>query len=55
MRRLHSLSPNYGFDSPKGYSTPAHFEALNQFGVCPLHRRSFEPVRLAGEYAFTVA
>ncbi len=37
--------PDYGFDSHMGYSTPAHFEALRQHGPCPLHRRSFAPVR----------
>jgi ribonuclease HII len=39
--------PGYGFAVHKGYGTPAHLRALRALGPCPLHRRSFEPVRLA--------
>lgn len=45
MRQLHELYPDYGFASHKGYSTPEHLEALRRFGVCPIHRRTFAPVR----------
>jgi ribonuclease HII len=45
MRQLHELYPDYGFASHKGYSTPQHLEALQRFGICPIHRRSFAPVR----------
>lgn len=45
MRRMHDLYPQYGFDEHKGYSTPAHLEALKRHGACPIHRRSFAPVR----------
>ena len=45
MRRWHRRYPLYGFDTNKGYPTPAHLEALSRFGPCPIHRRSFEPVR----------
>ncbi|HXF18417.1 MAG TPA: ribonuclease HII [Burkholderiales bacterium] len=45
MRQLHALYPDYGFASHKGYSTPEHLEALRRFGVCPIHRRTFAPVR----------
>jgi ribonuclease HII len=44
MRRLHSTYPSYGFDGHVGYSTPAHREALESHGPCPLHRRSFATV-----------
>ena len=37
--------PQYGFASHKGYGTPQHLAALSQHGPCPLHRRSFAPVR----------
>lgn len=47
MTRLDAIYPQYGFASHKGYSTPQHYEALERFGPCPIHRRSFEPVRLA--------
>lgn len=50
MLRWHARYPAYGFDVHKGYPTPAHLEALALHGICPLHRRSFAPVRrrLAG-------
>lgn len=37
--------PQYGFASHKGYSTAAHLKALLKYGVSPIHRMSFEPVR----------
>lgn len=37
--------PGYAFERHKGYCTALHLEKLKQFGPCPLHRRSFEPVR----------
>jgi ribonuclease HII len=42
---LHALYPQYGFDQHKGYSTPLHMERLREHGPCPVHRRSFAPVR----------
>ncbi|MBL8525150.1 MAG: ribonuclease HII [Betaproteobacteria bacterium] len=39
--------PQYGFAQHKGYGTRAHMSALNQFGPCEIHRRSFAPVRAA--------
>jgi ribonuclease HII len=47
MVGLDALYPQYGFASHKGYSTPEHFAALGKYGPSPIHRRSFEPVRLA--------
>jgi ribonuclease HII len=44
---LHQLYPQYGFDQHKGYSTRMHMERLREHGACPVHRRSFAPVRLA--------
>lgn len=37
--------PGYGFARHKGYPVPAHVEALAKLGACPIHRRSFTPVR----------
>jgi ribonuclease HII len=45
MREMHLLYPDYGFDRHKGYSTREHLDALQRFGACPIHRRSFAPVR----------
>lgn len=36
--------PNYGFDRHKGYGTRAHLAALQRYGPCSAHRRSFAPV-----------
>lgn len=33
--------PHYGFAAHKGYGTQAHKEALDRYGPCPLHRKSF--------------
>jgi len=45
MLQLHEQYPAYGFAQHKGYGTEAHLAALRQYGVTPLHRRSFAPVR----------
>ena len=45
MQTLHDQFPMYGFNQHMGYPTPFHFETLKEFGPCPLHRRSFAPVR----------
>ena len=42
---LHALYPEYGFDQHKGYGTAMHLERLREHGACPVHRRSFAPVR----------
>jgi ribonuclease HII len=47
MRELHQLHPQYGFDHHKGYATEVHLCALRLHGPCSVHRRSFEPVRIA--------
>jgi ribonuclease HII len=39
--------PGYGFSQHKGYPVKAHKQALVRLGACPLHRRSFAPVRVA--------
>lgn len=41
---LHDRYPVYGFDRHVGYATPAHLRALERYGPCPEHRRSFAPV-----------
>lgn len=37
--------PHYGFERHKGYGAPVHLRALETYGVCPLHRKTFRPVR----------
>ena len=41
MDRLHRQYPRYGFSRHKGYATREHREALERYGPCPVHRRSF--------------
>lgn len=45
MERADSLYPGYGFARHKGYGTALHREQLERLGPCPLHRRSFSPLR----------
>lgn len=47
MRELDSRFPQYGFASHKGYGTRSHVQALLEYGPCPVHRRTFRPVREA--------
>ncbi|MCG3121238.1 MAG: Ribonuclease HII [bacterium] len=48
MLDYHRVFPQYGFDKHKGYATRSHLAALQQFGPCAIHRRSFHPKALAG-------
>ena len=41
--------PEYGFVRHKGYATPEHLAALDRWGPCPLHRRTFAGVWRQGE------
>lgn len=45
MAQMHELYPHYRFDIHKGYGTKQHQRALAEFGVCPIHRRSFAPIQ----------
>ena len=41
MRQWDEIYPQYGFIAHKGYGTAKHIEAIKQYGLCPIHRRSF--------------
>ena len=45
MEQYDTEYPHYGFAKHKGYGTCEHIEAIRAYGVCPLHRKSFEPIR----------
>lgn len=45
MCEMDRLYPLYGFARHKGYPTGEHMEALRKYGACPIHRRSYAPVR----------
>lgn len=47
LRAWDEVFPEYGLTHNKGYSTPDHIAALEQWGPTALHRFSFEPVRLS--------
>lgn len=51
MNQMDTLYPEYSFATHKGYATPTHLRLLELHGPCPLHRRSFAPVRLIIEAA----
>lgn len=36
-----ALYPMYGFAKNKGYGTKQHMDAISEYGICPLHRKSF--------------
>ncbi len=41
MRKWDEVFPQYGFAKHKGYGTAAHIAAIKEYGLCPIHRRSF--------------
>lgn len=45
MLDLHRQYPEYGFDRHKGYPTAYHLEQLHIYGVSPVHRKTYAPVR----------
>ncbi len=45
MRNYDKEYPQYGFSRHKGYATKAHLNAIEQFGFCSIHRRTFHPKR----------
>ncbi|MCO5589725.1 hypothetical protein L7F22_043693 [Adiantum nelumboides] len=49
MLNLHKIYPHFGFDKNAGYGTATHMAALKSGLICPEHRLSFTPVRLAYE------
>ncbi|MFA4991673.1 MAG: ribonuclease HII [Candidatus Omnitrophota bacterium] len=40
--------PVYGFSRHKGYGTRFHVEAIQKYGACPIHRKTFAPIRQDG-------
>ncbi len=44
MEKMDIKYPNYGFKKHKGYGTKMHLEALEKYGPCAIHRKTFNPV-----------
>lgn len=45
MEELDAIYPQYGFKKHKGYGTAVHLKALQEHGPCPIHRKTFEPIK----------
>lgn len=45
MYELAEKYPEYGFEKHVGYGTAFHLAAIREFGICPEHRKSFEPIK----------
>ncbi len=45
MVQASTMYPGYGFETNVGYGTAAHILALKQFGMTPLHRQSYKPIK----------
>lgn len=41
MREWDKVFPQYGFATHKGYGTSAHINAIKEYGICPIHRKTF--------------
>ena len=41
MREYDEVYPEYGFAGHKGYGTAKHIQAIKEYGICPLHRKTF--------------
>ena len=60
MLEAAKLYPQYQFEVHKGYCTKLHTDLIRKYGPCPLHRKTFEPVRsilnppdtIQGEFQF---
>ena len=44
MEEYDRIYPQYGFAKHKGYGTAEHVSAIREYGPCPIHRKTFEPV-----------
>lgn len=45
ITKLAEIYPGYGFEKHKGYGTKEHLEALEKLKPCPIHRKSYKPVK----------
>ena len=45
MLKMADVYPHYGFEHNVGYGTADHIEGLNAFGLTPIHRKTFAPVK----------
>jgi len=44
MEEYHLTYPEYNFKGHKGYPTKEHYQAIKEYGPCPIHRKTFRGV-----------
>lgn len=49
MVEMAKIYPYYALEKNKGYGTKAHMEGIREFGVCPIHRKSFMTDKVLGK------
>ncbi|WP_086347624.1 ribonuclease HII [Candidatus Enterococcus clewellii] len=45
MEDYAKMFPGYGFEKNAGYGTKEHLEGLQKIGICPIHRKTFAPIK----------
>jgi ribonuclease HII len=45
MLEMDKIFPEYGFKQHKGYGTKQHLDALERYGITPIHRKTYEPMK----------
>lgn len=45
MLEMDKIFPEYGFKQHKGYGTKQHLEAIERYGITPIHRKTYEPIK----------
>lgn len=45
MLNYHQKFPLYNFDKHNGYGTKNHLENIKKYGICDIHRKTFEPIK----------
>jgi len=45
MLEMDKVFPEYGFKDHKGYGTKKHLEALETYGITPIHRKTYQPIK----------
>ena len=45
MQQMDTLYPQYGFKNHMGYPTRYHIEQIKTHGICPIHRKTFKPIK----------
>lgn len=45
MDYYHNLFTDYGFNQHKGYGTTRHYKMICRYGICRIHRKSYQPIK----------